>query len=1107
MTEKMLKECTVRIETVESEEESEIGTGFFIERNRIATCYHVIANSKDIKIFWKRNRYEAEVLDKDEKSDVAVLEAYINNEKFVEIDGEVESKNGYICYGFPKPNNDEDEIFGEPLSFNSESKKIKTGDGLYKFKDGNFQSGYSGSAILNLDTGKVCAIVKYSRDIHTDLGGKGIPISKLNLLDYREKQLDKNSNKLSSDYLPREEDMSKIKKLLLENNNQYIGLSGMGGIGKSVFAIELSEDEDVKQYFKDGIYFLYLGEKLNIEDIQHQLFYYFNIENSNPETIKYDIEKFFTNKKALLIIDDVWNINDINRFVRIKSRKSKILITTRDRRIVRGMRAKEYQIDLLNREQSIKLLEKRVGKIKDNLLFLAEQILEKCGDLPLAINIIGDILKGKDKENWESVLKKLEKAQLEKLKNINPDTPQHENLFKVIDLSVNYLDSEYRDKYLSLNIFQSIKSIPKETLKTYWDWGEEEYLDIIDGFIDASLLFKDNIRGKIFYHVHDLQAYYIKKVDNGEYNYKKRIRKQYKKKYDGNWSDIDIEDSYFYNNYQNIFKEKDVKKISKNILYKQKQLGVSEIKKIIDLLELDEKIVAEKLSKTNENPFVSIWIKNTGSIHEVSTVLAPKYLKQDIQNLDNDLILKYMDILGKSSKVVQEFAKKYLEEKNIEKLDSNIAKKCLDILNKNSIKSNKFLEKYIKFIIDNINKVDNSLVSKILKILDEDSEIVRNFAEEYIKQDMDLLDDYVSYRCLNILDKNSKEIKIFARKYIEKDIETLENGIAIKCLDILDKEEKKAEEFAEKYINKDNPHPYLFNSCLSFLSPDNEKRKKFAENILESKTNRGKPKLHIFTNAIQAQILYTEIDNRRLREKNALKILNFLKRNFTKRDMKFFIDNRVLYNACLLVFKDKPYRIKDFSQFILDNWEEEIKFRIIKPKYKYYHWHIITALENPKIEKESIKIARKILEKDNELNEIAIKNIDKEHFFVSYRLDDTIHELIKKDILKNRFNRKETNKILDLLKASINIRKKFRKMNSEIEYGKGSGNGRYIQAINVLSYFFKVHNNLQMAIKYKQGVVSMIEKELEEKYNENWEKKLKINKEELSKMENKVVKK
>jgi WD40 repeat protein len=49
------------------------------------------------------------------------------------------------------------------------------------------------------------------------------------------------------------------------------GVQGMGGIGKTVLAAALAHDSEVRQAFPDGIYWLTIGQKPNLLDLQNQL--------------------------------------------------------------------------------------------------------------------------------------------------------------------------------------------------------------------------------------------------------------------------------------------------------------------------------------------------------------------------------------------------------------------------------------------------------------------------------------------------------------------------------------------------------------------------------------------------------------------------------------------------------------------------------------------------------------------------------------------------------------------------------------------------------------------------------------------------------------------
>jgi len=164
-----LKNSTVKIDN-----SSRTGTGFFIVDKLIATCYHNIkGHSKDeLKVYWQGEAYAVNSIEINQDDDLALLEIKIDKKHpILQIDESIEI--GDECQSFGYSNKS-----GDVITFEYEGKD---GDGRLKFKEGLFQSGLSGGAILNFRTHKICGIVKSKRD-NTEsvaLGGRAIPISKL----------------------------------------------------------------------------------------------------------------------------------------------------------------------------------------------------------------------------------------------------------------------------------------------------------------------------------------------------------------------------------------------------------------------------------------------------------------------------------------------------------------------------------------------------------------------------------------------------------------------------------------------------------------------------------------------------------------------------------------------------------------------------------------------------------------------------------------------------------------------------------------------------------------------------------------------------------------
>ncbi|MCG6134343.1 MAG: serine protease [Nostoc sp. LLA-1] len=171
-----LQRCTVRLNFASSQ-----GTGFFVAPNWILTCAHVVQSAKDnpVEVFWKteNQNYTATVTQLYEAPiDLALLKLQGNclSHPCVELDStEPNTNDNCYTFGYPKSRGN-DYSQGDSASFRYEGISWKEDIKLYKLKQGQVNSGFSGSPLLNLQTGKVCGIVHLSRDESSDLGGRAV---------------------------------------------------------------------------------------------------------------------------------------------------------------------------------------------------------------------------------------------------------------------------------------------------------------------------------------------------------------------------------------------------------------------------------------------------------------------------------------------------------------------------------------------------------------------------------------------------------------------------------------------------------------------------------------------------------------------------------------------------------------------------------------------------------------------------------------------------------------------------------------------------------------------------------------------------------------------
>src|SRR5207302_4683391 len=243
---------------------------------------------------------------------------------------------------------------------------------------------------------------------------------------------------LPPNFVPRPEALSALRKRLLQDpgpqsaNIALTAVQGMGGIGKTVLAQALCHDSEVMAAFSDGIIWQSVGKESTI-DLVTRMREVGKVLNDdltgyeNELACKNQYRSTMRNKAALLVIDDVWRVNDIEPWL-AESARSRVLFTTRNASIADSVSAQQHWAELLSWEQSREMFARWAGVEKRKLSRLAEEIIGECQQLPLALSMVGAMLKGKHGDVWEHTLQLLQTADLEKIKGQFPNYP-HPSLF------------------------------------------------------------------------------------------------------------------------------------------------------------------------------------------------------------------------------------------------------------------------------------------------------------------------------------------------------------------------------------------------------------------------------------------------------------------------------------------------------------------------------------------------------------------------------------------------------------------------------------------------------------------------------------------------------
>jgi hypothetical protein len=208
-----------------------------------------------------------------------------------------------------------------------------------------------------------------------------------------------------SHYLPRQDAIAAVERMVLEGGNVGIsavgerkgryGVYGLGGIGKTVLAAAVARSHAIKERFSDGVLWLTLGQEPELTTLQahvaraleHDAVFASAAEGHRR------LREIFADRAVLLVLDDVWHVEHANK-LDVVGERGRLLLTTRNRDVLIALGACEHRLDVLSMDQARVLLADWAGCQAAALPGEAARVARLCGCLPLALAMIGAMVRG-----------------------------------------------------------------------------------------------------------------------------------------------------------------------------------------------------------------------------------------------------------------------------------------------------------------------------------------------------------------------------------------------------------------------------------------------------------------------------------------------------------------------------------------------------------------------------------------------------------------------------------------------------------------------------------------------------------------------------------------
>ena len=162
-------------------------------------------------------------------------------------------------------------------------------------------------------------------------------------------------------------------------------------------------------------------------------------------------------------------------------------------------------------------------------------MLELCGQLPLAITMVGAMARGIP-DPWPELLQRLRASAIEALSTAIPGYP-HSSLGAAIQASLSALEPPQRQRYAELAILLGMPAVPREVIVRLWGlngWMPLQSGTLLRILVDRSLAFHDAETDSFW--LHDLQADYLRQYGRSDASLHRALVDSYRADCAGSWA-------------------------------------------------------------------------------------------------------------------------------------------------------------------------------------------------------------------------------------------------------------------------------------------------------------------------------------------------------------------------------------------------------------------------------------------------------------------------------------------------------------------------------------------------------------------------------------------
>ncbi|KAG4196761.1 hypothetical protein ERO13_A06G192200v2 [Gossypium hirsutum] len=271
-----------------------------------------------------------------------------------------------------------------------------------------------------------------------------------------------------------ESTIQKAWSCIVDKDVGIIGLYGLGGVGKTTLLTKLNNKFSTTPNDFEVVIWALVSKDSDVGKIQDRIggnlgFPDGSWKNKHVEQKAVDIYRILSNKRFVVLLDDLWERLDLNQVGIPKPSQendSKLIFTTRSLEVCGEMGAqKKIKVECLETERAWELFQDNVGDETLNshpdIPNLAKQVAERCGGLPLALIAIGRAMACKTTVvEWKYAIEMLKRCALPKMEN---------EVFPILKFSYDNLpNATMKCCLLYCCLYPEDYCIPRKRLVEYW---------------------------------------------------------------------------------------------------------------------------------------------------------------------------------------------------------------------------------------------------------------------------------------------------------------------------------------------------------------------------------------------------------------------------------------------------------------------------------------------------------------------------------------------------------------------------------------------------------------------------------------------------------------